>query len=356
MSKLPAIFIILLLGFISCKNSKKDSKEQQGVSTVLPEQTNQVKVMRLEYSDFTQELVSNGTISARRKANLRFEVQGLVTSIEVKNGDRVAKGQKIAALDHFKLTKDLQQAKDNLERSRLSLLEILAGQGYAIGDTASVPADIMQIAKVRSNFDQASIQCELADCNLKNSVLYAPFDGIIANLFTKEYNTPSSSEAFCTVLDHQSMEVSFTALESELSQINTGDRVLVTPYAHGGASVEGRISEINPVVEQNGVVKMKATLSNPNQKLYDGMNSKILIQRTLGKQLVIPKSALVLRTNRKVVFTYKDRRAKWNYVETGAENSTGYVVTTELAVGDSVIYDGNINLAHETPVELTIDN
>ena len=351
MGKLPTVLIILLLGLFSCKRSTVETTGQ-GVSTILPEQTNQVKVMRLEYSDFTQELVSNGIISARRKANLRFEVAGVVTSIELKNGDRVTKGQKIATLDRFKLSKDMQQAKDNLERARLSLLEILAGQGYAIKDTASVPDEIMKIAKVRSNYDHASIQYELADYNLQNSVLYAPFDGVIANLFTKEYNTPSSSEPFCTVLDHQSMEVSFTALESELSQINTGDKVMVTPYALNGVSVEGRISEINPVVDQNGVVRMTAALNNPNHKLYDGMNSKILIQQNMGQQLVIPKSALVLRTNRKVVFTYKDRRAQWVYVETGAENSTGYVITAELAAGDSVIYEGNINLAHETPVEL----
>ena len=351
MNKLPVIIAILLFSLVSCKSSVKDNNEQ-GVSTVLPEQSNQVKTMPLEYSDFSQELVSNGVISARRKADLRFASQDVVLAIEVKNGDRVAKGQKIASQDRFKLSKDLQQAKDNLERCRLSLLEILAGQGYAVNDTASVPADIMKIAKVRSSYDQASIQYELADYHLQNSILYAPFDGIIANLFTREYNIPSSSEPFCTVLDHQSMEVGFTALESELSQINPGDRVMVAPYALNGVSVEGRITEINPVVDANGIVRIKASLNNPNHRLYDGMNSKILIQRILNKQLVIPKSALVLRTNKKVVFTLKNKRAQWVYVETGAENSSGYIITNGLAAGDSVIYEGNVNLAHETPVEL----
>ena len=83
MNKLPVIIAILLFSLVSCKSSIKDNNEQ-GVSTVLPEQNNQVKALLLEYSDFSQELVSNGVISARRKADLRFASQDLVSSIEVK--------------------------------------------------------------------------------------------------------------------------------------------------------------------------------------------------------------------------------------------------------------------------------
>jgi len=86
--------------------------------------------------------------------------------------------------------------------------------------------------------------------------------------------------------------------------------------------------------------------------LYDGMNVKIRVQRSLGKRLVIPKTALVLRTNKKVVFTLKDGKAQWVYVQTGLENSSGYEVTYGLVAGDTVIYEGNMNLAHETPVKV----
>jgi 6-phosphogluconate dehydrogenase (decarboxylating) len=97
---------------------------------------------------------------------------------------------------------------------------------------------------------------------------------------------------------------------------------------------------------------VKAQINNPQNQLYDGMNVNINLQRSLGKQLVIPKEALVLRTNRKVVFTLKNERAQWVYVETGLENSSSYVVTDGLNSGDSVIYEGNINLADQTPVRV----
>jgi multidrug efflux pump subunit AcrA (membrane-fusion protein) len=80
------------------------------------------------------------------------------------------------------------------------------------------------------------------------------------------------------------------------------------------------------------------------------MNVKIRVQRLLGNRLVIPKSALLLRTNRKVVFTLIDGHANWVYVDTAQENSDSYVVSDGLQAGDSIIYEGNLNLAHESPV------
>ena len=82
------------------------------------------------------------------------------------------------------------------------------------------------------------------------------------------------------------------------------------------------------------------------------MNVNVRVQKTLPNQLVIPKKALVLRTNRQVVFTLHEGKAMWNYVKTGLENATGFIITEGLTEGDSVIYDGNINLAHEAPVSV----
>jgi RND family efflux transporter MFP subunit len=259
-------------------------------------------------------------------------------------------------LDPFKLQNTLNQAKDNLARARLDLQDVLIGQGYSLNDTARIPKEVMQLAKVKSSYDQSLNQCELAEYNLKNSVLYAPFNGVVANLFTKVYNLPNGSEPFCTILDNNRPETNFKVLESELPFLRMGDRIQVSPFSTADYDCEGRITEINPSVDKNGMVVVKAVIDNTQNRLYDGMNVKIRLQRSLGRQLVIPKEALVLRSNKKVVFTLKNGIANWVYIQTGLENSVGYVVTEGLTPGDSVIYEGNINLAHETPVKLKTKN
>ncbi|MDR0507647.1 MAG: efflux RND transporter periplasmic adaptor subunit [Dysgonamonadaceae bacterium] len=344
-------YCICFFFLLSC-SPKKEKTDEENASTVLPDNVGEVQVMRLDYTDFNYELISNGTISATRRADLRFQSAENIARIYVKNGDRVTQGQKIAELDQFKLKSSLIQSKDAFERSKLDLQDVLIGQGYSLKDSVNIPEDVMKIARVKSNYDQSLISYQVAEYNLKNATLYAPFGGVVANLFSKEYNQPSGSEPFCTIIDNQRPEVVFMILENELALIKTGDKTLVTPFSLNGYTTEGQVTEINPSVDKNGMVRIKASVNNQSGNLYDGMNVKVRVQRILGKQLVIPKTALVLRTNKKVVFTLKEGKAIWNYVQTAQENSESYVVTEGLTPGDSVIYEGNVHLAHGTPVEI----
>ena len=353
MKRFAAIASTLLLMYTcSSSNTKEDQDSTNKKQSEIRDEITNVRAMRLAMTDFKHELISNGTVAARKKADLKFQTSEVVSNIYVKNGDRVVKGQKIASLNQFKLKNSMLQAHDNMDKARLELQDVLIGQGYSLNDSINIPESVMKIAKLKSGYTQNINQYELSVYNYKNSILYAPFDGIIANLFTKEYNYPNGSEPFCTIVDNNSPEIVFMVLESEIPLIHTGDKVMVSPFAINDYTIEGRVVEINPIVDKNGMVRVKALAGSSRNQLYDGMNVKVRIQRTASKQLVIPKDALVLRTNKKVVFTMNKGRAKWIYVQTGMENSEGYVVTDGLVEGDSVIYEGNINLAHEAPVRL----
>ena len=345
------LFIIGLLVFTgACSSKPKEAKAEQ-LQTKLAEEQTQVKAMKLVRTAFAREILANGIVAAVRKADLYFQTNEVVTTIFVKNGDRVLKGKKIASLDLFKLNNALQQASDNLEKSKLELQNVLIGQGYSVKDSTKIPKEVMRIAKTRSNYEQNRIQHELSAYNLKNAVLYAPFNGVVANLLSKEHNQPTSGQPFCTIVDNASPEVIFQVLENELPMISLGDKVVVSPFSVANYSGLGKITEINPVVDKNGMVRVKASIQASN-KLVDGMNVNVRVQKTLPNQLVIPKKALVLRTNRQVVFTLHNGMSMWNYVKTGLENATGFIITEGLTEGDSVIYDGNINLAHEAPVSV----
>ena len=257
----------------------------------------------------------------------------------------------------FRLKNKTATSKDALERAKLELQDVLIGQGYALADSAKVPPATMQLVRVKSGYDQALIQYQLAEYEERNAVLTAPFDGIVANLFAKQYNTASTSDIFCTVIDPGSLEAAFTVLESELPLVKNGDRVEVTPFALNDTKAEGRITEINPLVDENGMVQVKAAVTDKG-KLFEGMNVRVSIHRSLGKQLVVPKSAVVLRSGKQVVFKLDSTRTKasWVYVHTGLENADSYTITSSEGDGlkedDFVITSGNINLAHEAPVTI----
>ncbi|MDE6349264.1 MAG: efflux RND transporter periplasmic adaptor subunit [Bacteroides sp.] len=335
-----------------CSDVGKEKEAEEGVVTVLPSENNEVTVTVLKRGTFEHELVSNGKVTAGAIANLRFETAGIVAQIYVKNGDFVRKGQKLAELDKFRLQNKTAQAKDALEKAELELQDVLIGQGYPVGDVSKVPADIMKLARVKSGYDQSRSQYELAVYEEEHATLVAPFDGVVANLFSKPFNELGTSEAFCTVIGTQGMEVDFTVLESELPLIKSGDKVIVTPYSDAAAKQEGRITQINPLVDDKGMVKVKATVGGKG-KLFSGMNVRVNVHRSLQGQLVIPKSAVVLRSGKQVVFTLENGKAKWNYVQTGLENADYYSMADDvLKEGDTVIVTGNVNLAHEANVTI----
>ncbi|MDR1585090.1 MAG: efflux RND transporter periplasmic adaptor subunit [Prevotellaceae bacterium] len=351
--------ILLICGILlfSCnaKNAaeaESETKNDSLASEVREDAPVEVRVVRLTESDFSYEILSNGTVAVMNKADLRFQNQEVISCIYVKNGDKVVVGQKLAEQDKFKLQVALAQAQEAKERTYLDLQETLINQGYSINDSAKIPSEVMRLARIRSGYEQSENNYRMAAYNLREATLRAPFAGTVANLTAKAHNLPDGN-AFCTIVDNSRPEVVFNILESELPAVKKGDKALVSPFSQPDVQATGTVTEINPLVDKNGMVRIKAVINGNKQYFYEGMNVKVRIQRLLGKALVIPKPALTLRTNRKVVFTAKNNLAQWNYVETAQENSDSYVVTSGLSVGDSVIISGNINLAHETAISIT---
>jgi len=346
---------LVLIMLAACSDTKKGNAEKEGVSTILPTQVYEVTVMKLANGYFNHELVSNGKIVAKDHADLYFRTSEVVAKVYVKNGMYVRKGQKIAELDMFKLNNTLAQNKNALAQANLEMQDVLIGQGYELDNLSAVPADKLELAKVKSGYERAKAQYEVAQYEVEQATLTAPFDGVVANLFDKAYNMPKSGEPFCRVIRTSAMEVDFTVLESELPLIKVGDEVEVTPYAATVGTRSGHISEINPVVDGNGMVRVKAQV-NGGDKLFDGMNVRISVKRSVPDQMVVPRTSIVLRDGKQVIFTVKDSIAMWNYVQTGLENLTEYTLVnweaSGLQEGMTVITTGNVNLAHETPVKI----
>ena len=115
------VMLVLAAGMLAgCSEKKDDASRKEGVETVLPSQANEVKVMTLEKTAFSHELVSNGKVTASQYADLSFRVTSEpVAHIYVKNGDHVRKGQKIAELDLFTMKNSLEKAEIALRQSEL---------------------------------------------------------------------------------------------------------------------------------------------------------------------------------------------------------------------------------------------
>lgn len=344
--------LLVLLGCATSNAGEADAEASDEVARLAQRETPplEVPVLKVEARGFDLELVSNGKLEARRKAVVPFRVQEQIASVLVKEGQRVKEGQLLGELDAFTYRKRLEEAEHRYQQALIDVEDRLLGYGYRMRDSLIIPEEYMKMARLRSGFNAAQIALEEAQRNLNMTAMKAPISGVVTNLEARVHNPSSAFKQFCELLDVGVMHLVFNLLETELAGVQVGQKVLLTPFAMGGESFNGTVSSINPMVDDKGMVRITAEVPNPGGRLMDGMNARVLLKRRVPDCLVVPKSAVLYRQNRQVVFVYSEGKALWTYVETGQENSGQVVVSDGLEAGMEVIIDNNLNLAHESPV------
>ncbi len=254
--------------------------------------------------------------------------------------------------DDYRLV--VKKAETAIERSAIERLDNLMSMGYKEADSSVVAPAHMKIAGIKSGYAEALIQLEEAGSQLNNASLHAPFSGKIEGITQKPYEKADVSKPFCTVINDAVFSVEFPLLEAEVGQVHTGQPVVVKPVS-GAVECKGEITSINPRIDENGLAWLSAEVRNPGGYI-EGMNVKISIRKTIPDLLVVPKQAVVLRQDRHVLFRYTKGIAYWTYLNVLDENEHSYSVEAAegatLNPGDTIITSNNLNLAHESPVEI----
>lgn len=348
-------FLLFLLIFIAACSTKNSKEKNDNAKRKFLLEKNTVGVFILKQKDFSNELITNGKLATTTKSELYFLVPEQLLEVKVKNGSKVNKGNVLARLKQTELKQKLQASSTNLQKTKLDLQDILIGQGFDIQDTLSISKDVFNVAKLRSGYTKAFEEFRKAKLDMAGSVLKAPFTGTIANIKHKVFEQINTSEAFCTLLDESIFEVNFSILETELNQVAINKTVRIVPFYNKEKKYFGEISQINPVIDAEGLIKIKADI-NGEDGLLDGMNVKVFIEDIIPNQYVVPREAVVLRQNKEVLFRVKNGKAYWTYVTITNENSTLYTVIADiekgatLNTGDSIIISGNLNLAHDSEI------
>lgn len=277
---------------------------------------------------------------------------GEIAQINISNTSAVRQGQVLAVIDNRQAQMAILQAQDQLKKANFALNKLLIEYGGKDLDTLSIRPRFLESIKIQSGYYEAQTALRNAQLQYDNSFLKAPFAGVVSNLKTKQHNQASLSEPFCTLLSKSLIAAETFVLESELGIVQIGQAAQILPLAFPEKKYVGKVYEINPQVNQQGLVAIKIKIQNPDNQLIDGMNARIIIEKMLLNLLVVPKSAVVERSGRKVVFTYENGLAKWNYVSITHENETSVVISEGLKAGAFVIIEGNLNLGHDAKVEI----
>lgn len=229
-----------------------------------------------------------GKVVAERYADLSFESTLPIERVFVKNGQHVRRGQAIAMLDCFKLRnaveqqrRAIQQAQLQMEQADLQMQDVVIAQGYDPEQETLIPQKVRRNADVKSGYAiaknqlaTARTQLAAAEHELQCGSLTAPFDGVVANLKVQAHQLAQPGQVVCRIIATGSMDVEFRVMETDLNLYRIGTAVKVVPVADKSVSYDATVTEINPVVDEQGAITLRARLT-AGSGLFDGMNVEI---------------------------------------------------------------------------------
>ena len=232
-----------------------------------------------------------GKVVAARFADLSFETALPIERVLVRNGQQVRRGQVLAQLDQFKLRnvieqqqRTIEQAQLQIEQAHLQMQDVIISQGYDPDKASAIPADVKHNADVKSGYALAKSQLATARTalaaaqhELRSGVLTAPFDGVVANLSVQAHQLAQPGQTVCRVIATGDMEVEFRVMEADLCRYKIGMGVNVIPVADKGKQYTAVVNVINPIVDEQGAVTLRARLSDA-LRLFDGMNVEVIVK------------------------------------------------------------------------------
>lgn len=301
-----------------------------------------------------------GRCVARESVTLRPQVSGQITRIHFVDGTDVKAGEPLFTVDPRPFQAQLAAAEASLAQAKASrelakaefarartLLEkkAIAQQEY---DTLRNAVDV---AEARLQQMQAAV--ETARLNLDYCSLRSPIDGRTGHRLVDVGNTVTANEtALLTIQRLDPIYAEFTVREGDLPAVRRNLspealRVEVRIPEESGDPFVGELTFVdNAVQEATGTVKLRATLSNGDRRLWPGRYVRVrLVLKLLKDAVLVPATAPQLSAKGPFVTVVKaDLTTELRPVKLGQRHDDRVVVEEGVRSGERVVTVGHLGV------------
>ena len=298
--------------------------------------TDKAQVLR---GEVVEELVLTGQIRAEEHASLVFQTAGEVAWMGVKEGDWVKKGQLLAKLDTVSLNAAYQQALSNLRAAEATLERVYDEVKDNDEDEDFLTKEKRTAAEVAK--DKAYEGVVMAQRNLRNAGLVAPFDGVVVSV-SHPYSgvNTTMAERQIELINPESVYFSVNADQTEVVDLKVGQEARVRLDAYPNEEVFGEIEYIAlaPKAGEVGTVyEVKIKFDEIDlSKFRVGMTGDVfLVRRQANNVLYVPPKFINSEKGERFLLLDGGRKVR---VEVGVEGEDRVEVKGEVKEGD-VVYD-----------------
>ncbi|WP_310394246.1 efflux RND transporter periplasmic adaptor subunit [Hymenobacter sp.] len=293
-----------------------------------------VQVYVVAATNLADEVAATGSVLAEESVIIKSELSGKITSLNIKEGQSVRKGQLLFSINADEAQAGIQKQEYNIklfrdqERRQRTLLdkEYISVQEYEQANNQLLTAQA-DLRALRATLDKAYVR--------------APFAGVLG-LNTTTVGTYVSPGTEITSLSRvRPVKIDFAVPGRFATSVRAGDVVSVldeTTNKKYAAKVYAVDPQIDPVSRTQPV---RARFANTNNELRPGAFVRVNLQ--LGETetaLQVPTESVIPEASGYSVYTVKNNKMVPKKVKIGIRSDKVIQITDGLAVGDSVLRTG----------------
>ncbi|MFA5144363.1 MAG: efflux RND transporter periplasmic adaptor subunit [Candidatus Omnitrophota bacterium] len=275
---------------------KKPAKEKVGAIR-FEEEATPIKAFKVKKTDFKDTLPSIGNVKGFKEIELKFQVSGIIESINFEEGEKIQEGDIIASLIQRDALLKLKYAETELTKNQ---------KLYDIGAISPV------------KLEQGKLEYESAKSELDKTNIYAVSSGLLGSrvLDVGSYVTPN--EKIGVFVDTDKVYAEFNIIEKDVPKVALGQKVEVFADPYPTKVFSGSVDRISPIIEgRSRTENIKVELDNKESLLKPGMFIRALIATYDKKDvIVVPLSALRKKENEYVAYLIHREEPKKPAVET----------------------------------------
>ncbi|PKD43147.1 efflux RND transporter periplasmic adaptor subunit [Rhodohalobacter barkolensis] len=306
----------------------------------------QVEAVVMEPETIQDRIFSSGTIRANEVVDLSTETSGIITGIFFDEGGEVGKGQLLLKINDSELQAQKQRAnfRLNLAEQREERQRRLLERGGISQD--DYDATLNEVNVLRSELN-------LIDAQIEKTEIKAPFAGRIGLKYVSEGSYISPNTRIASLQEIDPVKIDFSVPERYISRVDIGDEINFDVQGIDSSFV-GDVYAIEPRIDsQTRTLQIRALSQNDEQILFPGAFANIvLILDEIDDALMLPTISVVPELNTQKIFVIRNGVIEQERIQTGIRTSDKLQIIEGVAVGDTVLTTGLLQVNPGTEVDI----
>ncbi len=333
------LIVMLLVGLgIGAYYTYKSFNKKDPVNLTMPVSTGAI----------VDQIQATGTVKPLHEVDLFFRQQGTLQALNARSGDSVKEGQVLALQDDSTLQAQVQQAKSDLEQAQYKLQQTQLNYEKVSAAASRQDELYKQGAITKVDWEQAKRDSDneainiktsqvaietskaklvIAETNLKNAQLTAPFSGVAATVNGEVGQETGNSSSPMFHLISNELKILAMVNEADIGRVQLNQEVVFTVTSYPGKSFQGTVARISPqstTVSNVQLYEVDIAVKELSKELRAGMSvaAKLIIDKR-DKVTMVPN----------IAFSYAQTYLKNNSQSSKANSSGGVNQSSDSTKG-----------------------